>query len=143
MIATPTLDQLQVMDEIINQVNSYFEVDCMQNTQKREIVYPRQVAMSIIYELVPRITLVSIGKKFNKDHATVLNAFKRVNNEIGIYQDSYAQYLDIIANIEKSEIYKNSNIQKNKIRQSLATEIYKKIISLDSEKLTEILKILH
>ena len=143
MIVTPTLDQLQVMDEIINQVNSYFEVDCMQNTQKREIVYPRQVAMSIIYELVPRITLVSIGKKFNKDHATVLNAFKRVNNEIGIYQDSNAQYLDIIANIEKSEIYKNSNIQKNKIRQSLATKVYKKIISLDDEKLTEILKILH
>ena len=86
---------------------------------------------------------MSIGKKFNKDHATVLNALKRVNNEIGIYQDSNAQYLDIIANIEKSEIYKNSNIKKNKIRQNLATKVYKKIISLDNEKLTEILKILH
>ena len=49
MRVTPTLDQLQVMDEIINQVNSYFEVDCQKNTQKREIVYSRQVAMSIIY----------------------------------------------------------------------------------------------
>tara|TARA_R110000751_G_scaffold195838_2_gene301235 strand:+ start:1893 stop:2324 length:432 start_codon:yes stop_codon:yes gene_type:complete len=143
MIATPTLDQLQVMDEIINQVNSYFEVDCMQNTRKRAIVYPRQIAMSIIYHLAPKTTITNIGVRFNVVHATVLNALKRVNNEIGIYQDSYAQYLDIIANIEKSEIYKNSNIQKNKIRQSLATEIYKKIISLDSEKLTEILKILH
>ena len=143
MRAASTTDQLQVMDEIINQVNSYFETDCQKNTQKREIVYPRQVAMSIIYELMPRITLVNIGKKFNKDHATVLNAFKRVNNEISIYQDSNAQYLDIVANIEKSEIYKNSNIQKNKIRQSLATKVYKKIISLDNEKLTEILKILH
>lgn len=143
MRAASTTDQLQVMDEIINQVNSYFETDCQKNTQKREIVYPRQVAMSIIYELMPRITLVNIGKKFNKDHATVLNAFKRVNNEISIYQDSNAQYLDIVANIEKSEIYKNSNIQKNKIRQSLANKVYKKIISLDNEKLTEILKILH
>ena len=143
MRVASTTDQLQVMNEIINQVNSYFEVDCQKNTKKREIVYSRQVAMSIIYELVPRLTLMRIGKKFNKDHATVLYALKRVNNEIGIYQDSNAQYLDIVANIEKSEIYKNSNIQKNKIKQSLATEIYKKIISLDNEKLTEILKILH
>ena len=143
MRVMPTIDQLEVMDEIINQVNSYFEVDCQKNTKKREIVYSRQVAMSIIYELVPRLTLMRIGKKFNKDHATVLYALKRVNNEIGIYQDSNAQYLDIVANIEKSEIYKNSNIQKNKIRQSLATKVYKKIISLDNEKLTEILKILH
>ena len=143
MIVTPTLDQLQVMDEIINQVNSYFEVDCMQNTRKRAIVYPRQIAMSIIYHLAPKTTITNIGVRFNVVHATVLNALKRVNNEIGIYQDSNAQYLDIIANIEKSEIYKNSNIQKNKIRQSLATKVYKKIISLDDEKLTEILKILH
>jgi len=143
MRVATTTDQLQVVNEIINQVNSYLEIDWQKSIKKREIVYPRQVAMSIIYELVPRITLMSIGKKFNKDHATVLNALKRVNNEIGIYQDSNAQYLDIIANIEKSEIYKNSNIKKNKIRQNLATKVYKKIISLDNEKLTEILKILH
>ena len=143
MIVASTTDQLQVMNEIINQVNSYFEVDCQKNTRKREVVYPRQVAMSIIYELVPRLTLVSIGKKFNKDHATVLNSIKRVKQEIEFYHESSAQYLDIIANIQKSEIYKNSNIQKNKIRQSLATKVYKKIISLDNEKLTEILKILH
>tara|TARA_R110001606_G_scaffold323687_1_gene470481 strand:- start:655 stop:1086 length:432 start_codon:yes stop_codon:yes gene_type:complete len=143
MRVASTTDQLQVMDEIINQVNSYFETDCQKNTQKREIVYPRQVAMSIIYKLMPRLTLVSIGKKFNKDHATVLNSIKRVKQEIEFYHESSAQYLDIIANIQKSEIYKNSNIQKNKIRQSLATKVYKKIISLDDEKLTEILKILH
>ena len=143
MRVASTKDQLQVMNEIINQVNSYFETDCQKNTRKREVVYPRQLAMSIIYELVPRLTLVNIGKKFNKDHATVLNSIKRVKQEIEFYYESSAQYLDIVANIQKSKIYKNSNIQKNKIRQSLATKVYKKIISLDDEKLTEILKILH
>lgn len=65
-------------DYIIDTVGKYFGVDLRTRNRKREIVFPRQVAMLMLGCLY-NMGVVEIGKEFGKRHATVIYAVKRVN----------------------------------------------------------------
>lgn len=49
------------------------------NTRKKEIVQARQTTMELSYKLL-KLSLSDVGYYFNKDHATVLHAKKKINN---------------------------------------------------------------
>ena len=49
-------------------------------SRKREIIIARQVLMVIMWE--SKMTLTIIGSAFNRDHATVCNARKRIANDL-------------------------------------------------------------
>lgn len=65
-------------DHIIDTVGNYYGVDLRIKNRKREIVFPRQVAMLMLGSLY-NMGVVEIGKEFGKRHATVIHAVKRVN----------------------------------------------------------------
>lgn len=73
------------IDYIQQVVCKYYNMSIEQlhaNTRKRESVQPRQVAMYFSKNLT-KSSLSTIGKAIgDKDHATVLHAFKTVNNLI-------------------------------------------------------------
>lgn len=46
------------------------------DSRKREFVEARQIAIGLIAESDPRITLTRIGKMFNRDHSTIIYAKK-------------------------------------------------------------------
>ena len=48
-------------------------------TRKREIVYPRMLTHYFARILTP-LSLKSIGQKHNRDHTTVLNSIRIINN---------------------------------------------------------------
>ena len=51
-------------------------------TRKREVVIARQVLMVLMAE--NKMTLTMIGSAFNRDHATVCNARKRMINDLDV-----------------------------------------------------------
>lgn len=65
--------------EIIKIVNRYYEIDCTENTRKRQIAEIRQIAMYLI-EQNTNLSLHNIGKLFGKTHATVIHSINCVEN---------------------------------------------------------------
>ncbi len=57
------------------------EEEMLTRTHKPGIVVPRQVAMTIMYRR-RKMTVQTIGKEFNRHHATVIHANKAVQNMI-------------------------------------------------------------
>ena len=67
---------------IIQVVFNYFRVSVfyqMTKTHKHEIVLARQVSMYFMRQYTG-LSLEGIGRYFSRDHATVLHAFRTVNN---------------------------------------------------------------
>lgn len=69
---------------IKTEVARFFEVPetvMWGKTRKREFEWPRLVAMSLCFELVPEATYRAVRQDFNlKDHGTIVNACKRVSD---------------------------------------------------------------
>ena len=71
--------------EIVRLVEEDFDVTlgAMQShTRLRRIVIPRQTIMWLIRNTMGNMTTVSIGKLFDRDHATVLHACKSIEDQI-------------------------------------------------------------
>ena len=95
--ATPMLDDLTrafvkrtlgaglvELDDIKKVVSDYFKIqmkDLNSSRRNREIARPRQIAIWLCKELTTN-SLPEIGKKFNRDHTTVLHAINRVEEMI-------------------------------------------------------------
>jgi chromosomal replication initiator protein len=64
-------------DHIIETVGNYYGVNLRKLTRKREIAFPRQVAMAMLYDIY-QMGVVDIGREFGKSHGTAINAIKMV-----------------------------------------------------------------
>jgi chromosomal replication initiator protein len=77
------------VDNILDIVTSYFDVhiaDLKGKSRKKELVYPRQVAMYLMKELTD-LSLKSIGYHFGgRDHSTVIHGIQTVSE--GVERDS-------------------------------------------------------
>lgn len=86
------------IEDIIEIVCDYFDLNIEtfhKKTNKREIVQARQIAMYFAKELT-RNSLYKIGESIGgKDHATVLHAYKTVNNLIDTNKN-FANYVNEI-----------------------------------------------
>jgi chromosomal replication initiator protein len=73
------------IDYVLRIVSDYYQINeetILSNTRKREIVQARQIAMYLSKQFT-KSSLKSIGAQLgNKDHATVLHAYRTVNNLI-------------------------------------------------------------
>jgi hypothetical protein len=77
-------------------VAAYYGIDiaAMRSSRRaREIAYPRQVAMYLAKELTPK-SFPEIGRRFSKDHTTVMYAVKAVGKRI---EDDPETALDVAA----------------------------------------------
>lgn len=63
-------------------------------TRKREFVLSRQLVMYFLKKVNPEFTLATIGWYYKKDHATVMHAFKTIDNLIETDKEFAKKFLD-------------------------------------------------
>ena len=101
------------MEFIITSVQSYFNVSedyYLRRSRKYEILLPRQIAMYLVRKYTNKTSLKDIGEKFGgKNHATILNAIRRIKD----YMDVDKELKNQVADIEKIIKFKNKAVTEN------------------------------
>jgi chromosomal replication initiator protein len=76
------------IDQVLDVICGYFNVSRTElygNSRKREILYPRQIAMYLLRELYD-LPYKKIGSIFSgRDHSTVMNSYEKIS--VGIVQE--------------------------------------------------------
>lgn len=83
------------VNQIVEIVGRYYGVDLFKNTRKREIVFPRQVAMLMLLANRSNIGVVKIGELFGRHHASVIYAVKTINDLCESSHEIKKQILEI------------------------------------------------
>jgi len=100
------------MEKIINRVASYYKLSIWQlncKSRKSELLECRHVIFYLMRESFPKLSLKKIGQMLSRDHSTVLNAIKNVNNWLETDKDFKAKMAEIRKYIDKpifNKIYK-------------------------------------
>lgn len=76
------------------------QTQILSNSRKREIVEARQLLM-YYYNRIEGLSLSNTGIKFNKDHATVLHACKKVDDLIQVDKEFKNKYEILINGYEE------------------------------------------
>jgi chromosomal replication initiation ATPase DnaA len=88
---------LRTLLEIVGRVTGANYADLLGPRRARHLAWPRHFAMWLVKEMRPDLSLVTIGKAFNRDHTTVMSGLKNVVK----YRDTaFRQWLchpDIVA----------------------------------------------
>ena len=115
MLSTST-HNIRISDYIIKLTCKYYNVEedlMKKKTRKREICFPRQVAMYLIKNTT-NLSLKSIGELFSgKDHATVLHAYRTINN----LMDSDKQI-----KIDVKKLVKTINLKSKALKNNIELE---------------------
>lgn len=88
-------DRRTTIDEIQRKVSEHFNISIkeMQSARRaRNVARPRQIAMYLAKQLTSR-SLPEIGRKFDRDHTTVMHAVKKVE-ELVAGDPSIAEHVD-------------------------------------------------
>ena len=110
--------------DILFEIEKEFNCDLRETrtSRKRELVLLRALYFKIQKFIFPKMTLVSIGKPLDKDHATVINAFSKFEGLLLTYPEymnsikkvCYKIRFDVYEGILPSElIIKNINLDAN------------------------------
>lgn len=83
-------------EEILDLCCEYFNVskkDIIGKSRSRLIVYPRHLSMYLLHsDRNLFLTLTEVGKMFGgRDHSTVINAIRVINQEFEIYDELYTK----------------------------------------------------
>jgi hypothetical protein len=71
------------------------------NTRKKEVVEPRQLAMYFLYSYTP-LSMQAVGDIFNRNHATVLHAWRKVPDFIRFDKELRKLFVSIQTSIVKN-----------------------------------------
>lgn len=88
------------IEDIQHEVEGYFKIkhsDMIGSVRDKEIVFARQIAMYLCKRMLDS-TYNNIGKKFNRDHSTVLHSVQKIENMLLSNRDLQEQ----IESLEKS-----------------------------------------
>ena len=88
-------DKRTTIDEIQKKVAEYFNISVreMQSSRRaRTVARPRQIAMFLAKQLTSR-SLPEIGRKFDRDHTTVMHAVRKIE-ELIVHDSSLAENVD-------------------------------------------------
>jgi chromosomal replication initiator protein len=92
-----SIDRKTTIDEIQKKVAEYFNISVkeMQSSRRaRNVARPRQIAMYLAKQLTSR-SLPEIGRKFDRDHTTVMHAVRKVE-ELVLEDTSMAESVDTL-----------------------------------------------
>ncbi len=95
-----SIDRKTTIDEIQKKVAEYFNISVkeMQSSRRaRNVARPRQIAMFLAKQLTSR-SLPEIGRKFDRDHTTVMHAVRKVE-ELILEDSSLAESVDALRRI--------------------------------------------
>jgi len=90
---------------LIKETNRKFNVDLLSNCRKRINVFLRAIIINKIYKSTNK-TLVEIGACFNRNHATIIHAFKvyELNKDYDDFKELLRKMNSI--NLEQSQFCK-------------------------------------
>lgn len=88
---------------ILQEVNHHLKINIKDSTRRREYVYGRNLFMRLAKDLNPWMSLSTIGKFINKDHATIIHGLRQFDNiknynQDKDYIDSYKSLLILLKN---------------------------------------------
>lgn len=86
---------------IISEVSKYFDIpedEIIGKNRSKETVFPRQVAMYLIREIIKQ-SYPDIGKIFDRDHTTVMHSYNKIDEQIKHNDEIKIQIRDIKNNI--------------------------------------------
>ncbi|OQY38195.1 MAG: chromosomal replication initiation protein [Candidatus Cloacimonetes bacterium 4572_65] len=93
------------LDSIVDKVCAFYNItrfQIMDKTRKKNIAFPRQVAMYLVSLLIPQVSLKEIAGYFNrKDHTTVLHAKKMIDNKFKNDNDLRIDIESLIKDLKK------------------------------------------
>lgn len=92
-----SIDRKTTIDEIQKKVAEYFNIsvkELQSSRRARTVARPRQIAMYLAKQLTSR-SLPEIGRKFDRDHTTVMHAVRKVE-ELIIEDISLAENVDAL-----------------------------------------------
>ena len=90
-----SIDRKTTIDEIQKKVAEYFNIsvkELQSSRRARTVARPRQIAMYLAKQLTSR-SLPEIGRKFDRDHTTVMHAVRKVE-ELIVEDTSLAENVD-------------------------------------------------
>lgn len=90
-------DRRVTIEEIQKQVSAHFNIkvsEMSSHRRARSVARPRQVAMYLAKQLTSR-SLPEIGRKFERDHTTVMHAVKKVE-ELREHDAGFAEDVDLL-----------------------------------------------
>ena len=92
-----SIDRKTTIDEIQKKVAEHFNIsvkELQSSRRARTVARPRQVAMYLAKQLTSR-SLPEIGRKFDRDHTTVMHAVRKVE-ELIVEDQSLAENIEIL-----------------------------------------------
>ena len=92
-----SFDRRTTIDEIQRKVAEHFNISVKEmhsSRRARNVARPRQIAMYLAKQLTSR-SLPEIGRKFDRDHTTVMHAVRKVE-ELIIEEPSLAEHVDAL-----------------------------------------------
>ena len=92
-----SIDRKTTIDEIQKKVAEYFNIsvkELQSSRRARTVARPRQIAMYLAKLLTSR-SLPEIGRKFDRDHTTVMHAVRKVE-ELIVEDTSLAENIDTL-----------------------------------------------
>ena len=92
-----SIDRKTTIDEIQKKVAEHFNIsvkELQSSRRARTVARPRQIAMYLAKQLTSR-SLPEIGRKFDRDHTTVMHAVRKVE-ELIIEDQSLAENIEIL-----------------------------------------------
>lgn len=92
-----SIDRKTTIDEIQKKVAEYFNIsvkELQSSRRARTVARPRQIAMYLAKQLTSR-SLPEIGRKFDRDHTTVMHAVRKVE-ELIVEDSSLAENVDTL-----------------------------------------------
>ena len=72
----------ELLNEIIQIVSDYYEVDLYENTNRPSVSSPRMNAIYLIRKYTTNLTLEVIAKKFNRKHSNLSVMLKRLEESL-------------------------------------------------------------
>ena len=92
-----SIDRKTTIDEIQKKVAEHFNIsvkELQSSRRARTVARPRQVAMYLAKQLTSR-SLPEIGRKFDRDHTTVMHAVRKVE-ELIVEDPTLAENIEIL-----------------------------------------------
>ena len=136
-----TEKQEKVVEEVVKQVNIYFQTDCRIKSRKINIVRPRMYAVKIIRELT-RLGQVKLGAIFNVSHCSIVHYIKTVDHDLATRSKFRKYYMELMSAVKNSDAFKYSGLNQDTTIDRVRFDVYEALMSKDLDQLNKILKII-
>lgn len=108
--------QVKIAFEIINKVNKYYGTDVRNLSRKKEFVYPRFLAIILIYDICDVLTLEFIGTIFKQHHSNMIHARNKARDILDVDSSFREDYQALFFEIDE-EIKVNNRDYYNKVEK--------------------------